>query len=113
MVASNNSSPISKVRRVRARRRRARYVFVLFVAGMSLRSVRAIRSIKKMCEARFPRNYDLTVVDLYRQPELARTEQIVAAPTLVKKRPKPLRRLIGEFRGESRVLLGMEVTHTA
>jgi circadian clock protein KaiB len=86
---------------------RAHYVLRLYVAGMTPRSTTAFAAIKAICEERLQGRYDLEVIDIYQQPGLAKIEQIVAAPTLVKKLPAPLRRLIGDLSTKERVLLGL------
>jgi circadian clock protein KaiB len=79
-------------------------VFRLFVTGMTERSSRAIANARSICEKHLRDRYDLHIVDLYREPERARTDEIVAAPTLVRMRPLPLRRLVGDLSDTSRVL---------
>ena len=83
------------------------YVLHLYVTGMTPRSTEAYTSIKAICEKHLHGRYDLEVIDLYQQPALAREEQIMAAPTLVKKLPAPLRRLVGNLSQEERVLVGL------
>jgi len=73
------------------------YVFRLFVSGQTGKSTRAINNIKSICEAYFPGQYQLEVVDVYQQPQLARGEQIVALPTLLKKAPGKLKRILGDL----------------
>src|ERR1700759_4939513 len=75
----------------------ATYLLRLFVTGMTPRSTEAIARIKAICEEYLEGRYELEVVDIYQQPAVAREEQIVATPTLVKKSPPPLRRLVGDF----------------
>jgi circadian clock protein KaiB len=70
-------------------------VFRLYVAGGSPRSAWAIRNVRSLCERYLPGSYDLTVIDIYQQPELAREAQLVAAPTLVKELPPPAQRFVG------------------
>jgi circadian clock protein KaiB len=89
--------------------RSERYVLRLFVTGMTRRSVSAIASIKAICEKHLRGRYDLEIIDIYQDPAAARDEQIVAAPTLVKKLPLPLRRLIGDLSDGGRVLLGLDL----
>ncbi len=84
-----------------------RYVLRLFVSGMSPRSTQAVATIKALCDEHIPGRYDLEVVDIYQYPALARDEQIVAMPTLVKTLPPPLRRLIGNLSDTERVLCGL------
>ena len=86
-----------------------RYVLRLYVTGMTPRSTDAIERIKAICEERLAGRYDLEVVDIYQQPALAKGEQIVATPTLIKKLPAPLRRLVGDLSNKQRVLLGLDL----
>src|SRR5512140_3677378 len=75
----------------------ATYVLRLYVTGTTARSVRAIANMKKICDEHLPGRYRLEVIDLYQQPELAQMQQIVAAPTLVKELPLPVRRVLGDM----------------
>lgn len=86
-----------------------RYVLRLYVAGMTPRSTRAIENLRTICEEHLHGRYDLEVIDVYQQPMLAKGEQIVAAPTLIKKLPLPLRRVIGDMSSTERVLLGLDL----
>lgn len=86
-----------------------RYVLRLYVTGSSPQSIRAIANIKKFCEENLQGRYSLEVVDLYLRPDLAKTEQLVAAPTLVKKLPHPLRRIIGDMSDKERIFVGLEL----
>ena len=92
-------------------RRRAgeRYVLRLYVTGMTPRSTEAISSIKAICEEHLNGRYDLEVIDIYQHPRLAKDEQIIAVPTLVKELPAPLRRLIGNLSDRERVLFGLDL----
>ena len=82
-----------------------KYVLRLYITGVTARSTRAILNLKALCNKHMPGRFQLDVIDIYQQPELARGEQIVAAPTLVKTLPLPLRRFIGDMsRPESLVL---------
>src|ERR1017187_6501777 len=74
-----------------------KYVLRLFVAGATARSRQAILRVRQLCEAELKDNYELEVIDIYQQPSLARINQIVATPTLIKKLPPPLRRFIGNL----------------
>jgi circadian clock protein KaiB len=87
----------------------ATYVLRLYVAGLTPRSTAAIRSVKEVCERHLQGRYELEIVDIYQQPTLAKGEQIVAAPTLIKQLPLPLRRLIGDMADEQRVLVGLDL----
>lgn len=86
-----------------------RYVLRLYVTGMTPRSARAIDNIRTICEEHLQARYTLEVVDIYQHPELAEGEQIIAAPTLVKQLPLPLRRLLGDMSDGDRVLLGLDL----
>jgi circadian clock protein KaiB len=85
------------------------YVLRLFVTGSTPRSARSIFNIRKVCEERLLGRYKLEVVDIYQQPELARQEQIIAAPTLIKELPAPLRKLVGDLSDQERVLMGLDL----
>jgi len=86
-----------------------RYLLRLFVTGATLRSVRASKNIRDICEAQLQGRYDLEVIDIYQNPEKAKPQQIVVAPTLVKELPLPVRRLIGDLTDKERVLLGLDI----
>ena len=87
----------------------AHYILKLYITGMTSRSARAIENLRVFCEKHLAGRYDLQVIDVYQQPELARTEQVIAIPTLIKKLPLPLRRLIGDMSDEERVLVGLDI----
>ncbi len=89
--------------------RQIKYVLRLYVSGSTLKSARAIENIKRICEEHLRNRYNLEVIDVYQQPDLARGDQIVAVPTLIKWRPLPLRRLIGDLSNNENVLLGLDV----
>jgi circadian clock protein KaiB len=76
---------------------RQAYVFRLFVSGQTEKSARAIDNIKRICEREFPGEYQLEVVDVYQQPQLATGDQIIAVPTLVKKAPGKLKKILGDL----------------
>jgi len=88
---------------------RGKYVLCLYVAGMTPNSARAISNLKKICEEHLAGQYDLKVIDVYRKPNLAKGEQIIAAPTLVKKLPLPMRKLIGDMSDKGKVLIGLDI----
>lgn len=90
-----------------------RYVFRLYVSGSTPRSTKAIRNIRKICEENLTGRYDLEVVDIYQQPGLAGEQQIIAAPTLIKSLPLPLRRFIGDLSHSEPVLIGIGLRPTA
>lgn len=92
-----------------AKARQARYVLRLFVSGPSLKSALAVENIKRICEQHLKDRYDLEVIDIYQQPNLARHEQIVAVPTLIKQQPPPVRRLIGDLSNLKKALVALDL----
>ena len=86
-----------------------KYVLKLYITGMTRRSQEALRNIKKIMHDNFGDNYELEVIDIYQQPTLAKDDQIIAVPTLIKKLPAPLRRLIGDLSQEDRIILGLDL----
>jgi len=87
----------------------AKYILRLYVSGSSGRSLRAIHNLKKLCEEHLPNDYDLEVIDIYENPRAAREEQIIAAPTLVKKLPTPLRKFVGDLSNTQKILIGLDI----
>ncbi len=85
----------------------APHVLRLYVAGTTARSARAVATARRILESRLPGRYTLAVVDIYQDPEAARVHQIVAVPTLIRLRPLPLRRLIGDLSDEARALAAL------
>jgi circadian clock protein KaiB len=85
------------------------YVLRLYVTGSTPHSTRAITNIRKLCEEYLEDCYDLEVVDMSQNPALAGGEQIIAAPTLIKKLPLPLRRFIGDMSNTERILIGLDL----
>jgi circadian clock protein KaiB len=87
------------------------YVLRLFITGHTQKSMRAVRNITQLCEEHLAGTYDLEVIDLYQQPELAAQHQLVAAPALLKLQPLPPRKLIGDMSDTGRVLAGLGISH--
>ena len=81
----------------------------LYVTGTTGKSVHAIQNVRRICEEHLAGQYELEVIDIYKNLPLARGDQILAAPTLIKKLPAPLRRLIGDMSDEERVLVGLDL----
>ncbi len=81
----------------------------LYVAGHTLKCKSAFTNLKKICEKCLPGKYRIKVIDLLEKPQLAKSEQILAIPTLVKRYPLPLRRTIGDLSNEERVLKGLDM----
>ena len=88
------------------------YILRLYITGSTPQSQLALSNIKRICEEHLQNRYELQVIDIYQSPALAKDEQIIAAPTLIKILPHPLRRLIGDLSNEDRVLLGLDVQKT-
>lgn len=89
------------------------YSLKLYVTGTTARSTKAIADIRKLCEEFLHGRYDLEVVDIYQQPVQAMDAQIIAAPTLIKQLPKPLKRLIGNLSNREKVILGLDLKKAA
>ena len=88
-----------------------RYKLKLYVTGTTPRSQKAIVNIRKICEEHLEGRYELEVIDVTQNPTLAKGEQIIAAPTLIKKLPLPIRRFIGDMSQTERILLGLDLRH--
>ena len=86
-----------------------RYVLRLYITGTTPRSMRAVVNIRKICEEHLQGRYDLEIIDILQHRGLAEGEQIIAAPTLVKKLPLPLRRFIGDMSETDRILIGLDL----
>jgi circadian clock protein KaiB len=86
-----------------------KYHLRLFVTGQTPRSVKSVENLKRLCEKYLRGRYELEVIDIYQQPALASENQIIAAPTLIKRLPLPLRRLVGDFSNQDRVMLGLDL----
>lgn len=86
-----------------------KYILRLYITGATSRSVLAITNLKKICEEYLEGRYELEIIDLYQKPCLAKDEQIIAAPTLIKKLPLPFRRIIGDMSNKEKVLLGLDL----
>jgi circadian clock protein KaiB len=92
-----------------SRSRQAMYVLRLYISGSTSKSAQAIENIKRVCEEHLKGRYDLEVIDIHQQAHLARDEQIVAVPTLIKRLPPPLRRLIGDMSNREKLLFGLDL----
>ncbi len=81
----------------------------LYIAGSTPRSLKALRNLEEICKYRLDKNYRIEVIDLLKHPELAAGDQILAIPTLVRKLPPPLKRIIGDLSDTDRVLVGLDL----
>ena len=86
-----------------------RYMLRLYITGNTPMSGRAIENLRHLCEKHLPGRYDLEVIDISQQPLLASREQIIAAPTLIKKLPEPLRKFVGDLSDADKILLGLNL----
>lgn len=85
------------------------YELRLYVAGKTAKSITALNNLKKYCEEHLQGKYSLEVIDLLENPQLAEGDQILAIPTLVKKVPEPVRKIIGDLSNEEKVLVGLDI----
>ena len=81
----------------------------LYVAGQTPKSVTALSNLKKLCDEHMAGRYRIEVIDLVQNPQLARSDQILAIPTLVRRFPEPIRKIIGDLSNKERVLVGLDV----
>ena len=86
-----------------------KYILRLFVTGATPNSVRAITNLKKICEIYLKGRYELEIIDIFQQPLLAKDEQVIAVPLLIKKTPLPERRLVGDMSNKEKVLKGLGI----
>ena len=85
------------------------YSLRLYITGQTPRSAASIRNLREVCDEFLEGRFELQVIDLYQRPDLAKDAQVVAAPTLIKKLPLPLRRLVGDLSNKNEVLLGLDL----
>ena len=109
MVIKKVKTSTEEFEKAAARQDRAKYVLRLYVTGMTPKSTQAIANVQKLCEKYLEGYYELKVIDIYQQPKLAKGDQIIATPTLIKKLPLPLRRLIGDMSNTERFLIGIDL----
>ena len=81
----------------------------LYITGSTSQSIRAIENLKSICETELPGLYEIEVIDVLEHPEMAESEKILATPTLVKRLPEPVRKIIGDLSDRHKVLLGLDV----
>jgi circadian clock protein KaiB len=86
-----------------------KFILKLYVTGASALSSKAVQNIRNFCEEHLQGRYELEVIDIYQHPELLQSEEIIAAPTLIKKLPPPLRKLIGDMSDEEKILVGLNI----
>ena len=93
----------------RSRQSQKAYRLRLYVAGQTPKSLAAFANLKKICEEHMPGQYEIEVIDLLKKPQLARGDQILAIPTLVRRLPEPIKKIIGDLSNTERVLVGLDL----
>jgi circadian clock protein KaiB len=109
MKQKNLKDSAAEFERTLRKTKKEKYLLRLYVAGMTTKSKRAIQNVKQICEEHLKDRFELEVIDVFRQPVLAKGEQIIATPTLLKKLPAPLRRFIGDMTETERILVGLDI----
>lgn len=89
-----------------------KWILRLYIAGKTHKSVTALENLKKICEERLKNKYTIEVIDLLENPQLGREHQVLAIPTLVRKLPVPVRKIIGDLSNTERVLIGLDIKQT-
>ncbi|MFL5615355.1 MAG: circadian clock protein KaiB [Gemmatimonadaceae bacterium] len=87
----------------------SKFILKLYVAGSTPRAMSAIENLRRVCEKDLPGQYELQVIDVLKNPELAEKDKVLATPTLIKQLPPPLRRVIGDLSDSEKILLGLEL----
>jgi circadian clock protein KaiB len=109
MTKKKTTTSEQELQKAVKRSKEEKYILRLYVTGLTPRSTKAIANVKGICEKYLQGRYELEVIDIYQQPKLAQGEQIIAAPTLIKKLPLPLRRLIGDMSDTEKFLVGIDL----
>src|SRR5205085_7574923 len=104
-----NSSPAAQVSAGPQSEEPAEWELRLYVAGQTAKSLAAFANLKRLCDQHLAGKYRIEIVDLLKQPQLARGDQILAIPTLVRKLPTPMRKIIGDLSNTDRVLVGLDL----
>lgn len=105
----NKSTQITKQKSEKAQSEQDMWELRLYVAGQTPKSMTAFANLKKLCEEHLEGKYRIEVVDLMKNPQLAKGDQIIAIPTLVRKLPQPLKKIIGDLSNTERVLVGLDL----
>ena len=109
MQQKKGKTRTEELEKASASRDSEKYVLRLYVTGLTPKSTLAISNVRKLCKTHLADRYELKVIDIYQQPKLATGEQILATPTLIKKLPLPLRKLIGDMSDTERFLVGIDL----
>jgi circadian clock protein KaiB len=99
----------SRRRKSPARAKEDKWILRLYIAGQTSRAITAFNNLKSICEEQLKGNYRIEVIDLLKKPQLGRDDQILAIPTLVRKLPVPMRRIIGDLSNTERLLIGLDL----
>ncbi len=108
-IPDNSKNSIKSFERALEDSKKTKYVLHLYVSGNTKRSTNAILNLRKLCDEYLKGRYELEVIDIYQQPSLARQDQILATPTLVKHLPLPIRKVIGDLSETERILIGLDI----
>lgn len=106
---NNTATKIKPVQKVKLKEKEERWELRLYIAGNTVKSMTALKNLKMYCEEHLANRYTLEVIDLLVKPQLAAGDQILAIPTLVRKVPVPIRKIIGDLSNEERVLVGLDI----
>lgn len=109
MKKSRGKSSKTKSRTVNLKKVPERMHLKLYVAGETPHSLAAIANLKRICEEKLPGKYKIEVIDLMKKPQLAAGDQILAVPTLVRKLPQPIRKIIGDLSNREKLLIGLDI----
>ncbi|MCX6144776.1 MAG: circadian clock protein KaiB [Ignavibacteriales bacterium] len=109
MKAKQKTSNTSRRAKQSSKARRSKWVLRLYVAGQTPKAITAFNNLKLICEEQLKDKYHIEVIDLLKHPQLARDDQILAVPTLVRKLPRPARNIIGDLSDTERVLVGLDL----
>jgi circadian clock protein KaiB len=109
MVMKKVKTSTEEFAKAAAKRNQSKYVLRLYITGMTPKSTLAIANVRALCEKHLKGSYELDVIDIYQQPQLAKGEQIIATPTLIKQLPLPLRKMIGDMSNTERFLVGIDL----
>jgi circadian clock protein KaiB len=90
-------------------KRKERWILRLYIAGQTAKSIEAFANLKKICDEHLKGKYSLKIVDLLKNPKLAKGDQILAIPTLVRRLPPPLKKIIGDLSNTQKVLIGLDI----
>ena len=94
---------------IEARKKDGKYILRLFVAGINPKSKRAIENLREVCETNLKDQYELEIIDIYQQPLFAKDGNIIAAPTLIKELPLPIRRFVGDLSDKKKLIVGLDI----